>query len=151
RNGSNPANDWYTTRSTYDIQGNLLTVTDALGRIAFKHVYDLARHALRSEQLDAGLRRVVMDAATNIIEQRDSKGALILRVYDELNRRVRVWARDGAGEAITLRERLIYGDCPDAGLNPVQAIALNLRAKLYRHYDEAGLLTFESYDFKGNV
>ncbi|MGQ9869923.1 hypothetical protein [Leptodesmis sp.] len=32
RNGPNPDTDWYHTRSTYDIRGNLLTVTDALGR-----------------------------------------------------------------------------------------------------------------------
>jgi len=34
----------YTTFSKYDIQGNLLEVKDALGRIAFKNVYDLAKH-----------------------------------------------------------------------------------------------------------
>jgi len=63
RNGTSPATDWYTTRSTYNIQGNLLTVTDALGRIAFRHVYDLAKHPLRIESIDAGSRRSVLDAA----------------------------------------------------------------------------------------
>ena len=72
--------------STYDIRGNLLTVTDALGRACFAHVYDLANRRLRTESIDAGLRRTVLDAAGDVIEGRDSKGALVLHAYDQLNR-----------------------------------------------------------------
>ena len=63
-------------------------MTDALGRLAFRYVYDLSpkqsaeeegAQVLRIEQLDAGMRRVVFDAASNEIERRDSKGALILQ------------------------------------------------------------------------
>jgi len=150
RNGANPTADWYTTRFTYDIRGNLLTVTDALNRVAFQHVYDLANRALRIEQLDAGIRRMIVDAAGNTIEQRDSKGALILQAYDVLHRPIRLWAQDGTEQGVTVRERLIYGDNPDSGLTSAQAQAVNLRGRLYKHYDEAGLLTFEIYDFKGN-
>jgi RHS repeat-associated protein len=149
RNGSNPAADWFTTRTTYDIRGNPLTVEDSLSRVAFAYTYDLTNRAWRSESLDVGSRLMVIDAAGNEVERRDSKGALILSVYDELNRPIRFWARDGANELVTLRGRLLYGDGADAGLtNPENA---NLLGKLYKHYDEAGLLTFESYDFKGNV
>jgi hypothetical protein len=151
RNGPDPATDWYTTRSTYDIRGNLLTVTDALGRVAFKHVYDLANRPLRLDSLDAGTRRSVLDAAGNVIEGRDSKGALVLHGYDVLNRPIRLWARDGSGQPLTLRERLVYGDSPDAGLTVAQATVANLLGKPYRHYDEAGLLTSAAYDFKGNL
>ncbi len=151
RNGSNPATYWYVTRSTYDIRGNLLTLTDPLGRLAFEHVYDLANRALRTEQLDAGLRRLAVDAAGNAIERRDSKGALVLSAHDALNRPIRSWARDGTGQPLTLRERLVYGDSPDSGLSAAQATAGNLLGKPYKHYDEAGLLAFEAHDFKGNV
>ena len=95
----NPATDWYITRSTYDIRGNLLTITDPLGRRRLSaYVYDLANRSLRTEQLDAGLRRMVLDAAGNTVEQRDSKGALVLHAYDALNRPMRLWARDGTGQ-----------------------------------------------------
>jgi RHS repeat-associated protein len=152
RNGpTNAATDWYKTRSTYDIRGNLITVTDPLGRIAFRHLYDLANRVLRREQLDAGLRRLVIDAAGNTLEQRDSKGALALHAYDAANRPVRLWARDGTDQALTLRESLIYGDNEGIGLTAEQAAAKNLLGKPYKHYDEAGLLSFESYDFKGNL
>ncbi len=141
----------YRTQSTYDIRSNLLTITDALGRLAFRQVYDLANRPLRGDSIDAGCHRVVLDAMGNPIEQRDSKGALVLHVYDVLNRPLRLWARDGDGQAPTLRERLSYGDSPDSGLPPAQAVAANLLGKLYQHDDEAGRLTLASYDFKGNV
>ena len=139
------------SRSTYDIQGNLLTITDALGRLAFRYAYDLIKRPLRTESIDAGLKLVVVDALGNPVEQRDSKGAIVLRTYDLLNRPVRLWAQDGVSQPFTLREKLIYGDSPESGLSETQARALNLSGKLYRHYDEAGLTTFSAYDFKGNV
>jgi RHS repeat-associated protein len=141
----------YRSSSTYDIRGNLLTVTDALGRLAFQYVYDLANRPLRIESMDAGLRRTVLDATGNVIEGRDSKEALVLRAYDALNRPIRVWARDGNGQTLTLRERLVYGDCPASGLPRLEARARNLLGARYQHYDEAGLLIFAVYDFKGNV
>ena len=149
RNGSNPTTDWYTTISTYDIRGNVLTIQDALSRVAFKHVYDLANQKLWIDSLDAGVRRIGLDAVGNPVEQWDSKGALTLHAYDRLNRPIRLWAKDGAGQALTLRERLVYGDSPEAGLTDAQGN--NLLGKLYRHYDEAGLTTLAAYDFKGNV
>lgn len=145
-----PPLEEYRTRSTYDIRGNLLTVRDALGREAFCYVYDLANQPLRVTSIDAGIRRTVLDAAGNEMERRDSKGALILQAYDVLNRPTDLWARDGQGQPLSLREHLVYGDRPEAHLTVDQAKVANLRGKLYQHYDEAGLLRFESYDFKGN-
>ncbi|MBI3969613.1 MAG: VCBS repeat-containing protein [Chloroflexi bacterium] len=151
RNGPNPETDWYVTRSTYDIRGNLLAATDALGRPALRSVYDLAGRVLRSDSIDAGRRRAVFDAAGNAIEERDGKGALVLRASDALNRPLRLWARDGSGQPLTLRERLVYGDSPDVGVTSAEARAANLLGQLHQHYDEAGLLAVHAYDFKGNV
>ena len=149
------------TRMTYDIRGNPLTIRDAittpaepLGRQAFQHVYDYANRNLRIDSIDAGLRKTVLDAAGGVIEQRDSKLALILHGYDNLNRPLRLWARDGEGQNLTLRERLEYGDAgvpnqPDA--DRATNRAANRLGKLFRYFDEAGLLSFEAYDFKGNL
>lgn len=149
RNG-NDLKDWYVTRSNYDIRGNLLSVTDALGRVAFRYGYDLANRPWRTDSIDAGLRRTVLDAIGNPLEQRDSKGALTLHGYDEGNRPNRLWARDGLNQPLTLREVAIYGDRPDSGLSADAARVLNLLGKPYRHYDEAGLVSVPGYDFKGN-
>lgn len=149
RNGADPA-DWYVTRSGYDIRGNLLSVTDALGRVAFRYGYDLANRPWRTDSIDAGLRRSVLDAIGNPIEGHDSKGALILHAYDEGNRPNRLWARDGLNQPLTLREVAIYGDRPESGLSGEAARQLNLLGKPYKHYDEASLTTVPGYDFKGN-
>jgi RHS repeat-associated protein len=50
-----------------------------------------------------------------------------------------------------LRERIVYGDAVDAAISREKAIAANLLGKIYKHYDEAGLLSVERCDFKGNV
>jgi RHS repeat-associated protein len=52
---------------------------------------------------------------------------------------------------VNLRQHLIYGDMPESGLSLERAIALNLLGKPYQLYDEAGRVTIEAYDFKGNV
>ncbi len=140
----------YRTISTYDIRGNLLKVKDAIGRLAFQHIYDLADNPLRIDSIDAGIRRTILDAAGNEIERRDSKKALILQGYDGLNRPTRLWARDREDQSVTLRERILYGDSIEPGA-PENPLDHNLLGKPYKHYDEAGLLTFEVYDFKGNL
>ncbi|MGA9767845.1 MAG: SpvB/TcaC N-terminal domain-containing protein [Blastocatellia bacterium] len=144
----------FRTKSTYDIRGNVLDVTDALGRIAFRYVYDLMNHPLRIESIDAGLRRIILSVVGNVLEYRDSKGALVLHAYDLLSRPVRLWARDDSISPVILRGRTEYGD----GGDPDQPKAVreanrlvNLLGKLHRNYDEAGLLVAESYDFKGNL
>ncbi len=138
----------HVTRSTYDIQGNLTGVRDALGRLAFEYVYDLAKRPLRTESIDAGRKLVVMDAAGNPLESRDAKGALSLHVYDALNRPTQLWARDTREAAMTLREKLIYDRDP---ATPTAASDRNLLGKLVQHFDEAGVVTIANYDFKGNV
>ena len=51
------------TRTIYDIRGNVLTITDALKRKAFRdYVYDYANRSLRMDSIDAGLRQTVLDA-----------------------------------------------------------------------------------------
>jgi hypothetical protein len=47
-------------------------------------------------------------------------------------------------------QRTIYGDSPDTGLTEPQQKQANLRGKIFRHFDGAGILTTELCDFKGN-
>jgi len=147
RNGSNPETEWYVTHTRYDIRGNVLTVTDALGRAAFQYRYDLANNPLRIDSIDAGLKRTVLDAMGNELERRDSKGALMLQAYDALNRPTHQWSRDTQEAASGIRQRLIYGDETDHD----SARTNNLLGQLIRHYDEAGQLIFSGFDFKGNL
>ena len=81
-----PAADWHTTRSAYDIQGNLVAITDALGRVASRYAFDLVKRRWRVDSIDAGRRDIVPDVLGNPVEGRDSKGALTLQAYDRLHR-----------------------------------------------------------------
>ncbi len=153
RNGPGSA-EWFRTRSTYDIRGNVLAVTDALKRVAFRYTYDLANRPWRNESIDAGLRRMVLNVVGEEVERRDSKGALILQAYDRLHRPIRFWARDDTGSPVTLRQRMEYGDAGVLDQVAAERAAMranNLLGRLIRHHDEAGLTTVAAADFKGNI
>ena len=155
---SNNPNDLLVTKSRYDILGNLLEVTDALGRLAFKYSYSLIPESppLCIDSIDAGARRIVTDVTGLEVERRDSKGALILQNYDVLLRPTYFWARDGLArngieEIITLRQRNHYGDEGiDNAANYDEAKANNALGQLIKHYDEAGRVSTSGFDFKGN-
>jgi len=146
-------------RYLYDIRGNLLEVRDPYNRKVFEYVYDFHQPQedekgeqqplppLRIQQLDAGISTVFSDVMGRITQTTDAKGALILSAYDAGSRQVRLWAKDVAGETVTLRQVLQYGD--DAGLTNPQDH--NLKGQAYKHYDEAGLVENPDYDFKGNL
>jgi YD repeat-containing protein len=145
---------WFTTRSAYDIQGNVVSITDARGREAFRYQFDLAKRRWRMDSIDAGRRDFVLDALGHPIESRDSKGALTLAAFDVLHRPSRVWARDDQAGLVTLRQRIDYGDTGDPqqhGDERAAARALNLLGRPVCSYHEAGLVTTTAVDFKGNV
>ena len=152
RKGADPA-AWLTTRTAYDIRGNLLSSTDPLGRVAVGHHYDLAGRRWRTDGIDSGRRELVPNAAGDPVLTSDGQGAAVLTAYDLLRRPVRRWARDGAGDPFTLRQRLEYGDGGDPGQDAGArgtARAANLLGRLTRHYDEAGLATVIAADLRGN-
>lgn len=143
----------YRTHREYDIRGNVVSITDRLGRTAFVFSYDLADNRIRMKSIDAGTRRIVRDAAGNEGEARDAKGALELRLHDASNRLTHEWARDGddptATRTPTLRRRVFHGET-DGSLSRAEAKVRNLLGSVSRSYDEAGLLEFGERDFKGN-
>ena len=67
-----------------------------------------------------------------------------MHAYDSLGRPTHVWARDLSGESVTLWQRMEYGESVSSPKSN------NLLGKLYHQFDEAGVETVTSYDFKGN-
>ena len=152
--GPRPPMEELRTRTTHDIRGNVLAVTDARNRIAIRNVFDLANRAMRTASIDAGERSIVLDAGNNAVETRSGTGALVLSASDRIDRTIRIWARDGAGQPTTLRERHEYGDGGQANQPAAErnaARANNQLGRLARVCDEAGQLLFAAYDFKGNL
>lgn len=149
----------YTTYSNYDIRGNLLTVTDALGRLAFQYFYDLTfdeeegAQLWRTDSIDAGRNMTIYNAVGMEMESRDGKGARNLSAYDPLDRPIKVWARDHGDQSMSMRQRLIYGDEDWQSLHQdelANRIRQNQLGTLWQQYDEAGLINTSSFDFKGN-
>ena len=154
RNGVDPDTDWFVTRSAYDVQGNLIALTDALGRESLRCRYDLAGRRWRCDSIDAGRRDTVLAADGAPVESRDGKGAVTFGAFDTRRRPIRVWARDTAADPVTLRQRIDYGDGGDPdqpAADRAAARAHNLLGVAVAHYDEAGLVTVTDVDFKGNV
>ena len=141
---ASPAYRW---RPRYDIKGQLLEVTDPLGRVNFRHKYDTAGNNLRTEHLDSGVKTMVVDALGQPLYGNDAKGARTYTSHDRIGRPTGVWARNKATELFTKRQVLIYGDQQYDVWPPEEK---NLKGRLYQHYDEAGKVQIEGYDFKGN-
>lgn len=135
-------------RYAYDIRGNVLAVTDALTRIVYTHIYDLADKTLWSEHIDAGQKSVLYDTVANPIELLDQKGSLLLHVYDKAGRQKFVWAKDQPSEPYTVRSFIVYGDDPNNA--PASPENDNLLGYIFKSYDESGLITISKYDFKAN-
>jgi RHS repeat-associated protein len=132
------------TRKTLDIEGQELVVTDARGNDVVVRTFDVAGRAIHEKSIDAGERWMLLDVLGNPLRRWDSRGHRHRAVYDMLRRRTELWVQE-AGAPEILTERTIYGE------QHPEAVALNLRGKVYQQYDSAGLVTNEACDFKGNV
>jgi RHS repeat-associated protein len=141
------------TSQVYDNRGNAVALTDAAGRVALRNVCDLAGRPLRTVSIDAGVKVSVLDAGGHPVEWRDGRGALALRGWDRGGRPAAVWARDAAAGAVTMRERMTYGD-GGTPLQPAAERAANRAAyrlgKLVTQHDEAGRLDIAAFDHRGN-
>jgi RHS repeat-associated protein len=133
------------TQTTYDIRGNVLSVVDPKQRTAASQFYDLADRVLRGESIDAGTSIAAFDAAGTPVEARDERGALTLSAADEMLRPTHQWGRDTSTDPVRLVGRTLFGH--EMG----DPKATNHLGKPHRHFDEAGVVTLEAYDFKGNV
>jgi hypothetical protein len=114
-------------------------------------VVEQARASGAVDLLGRSWGRAALDASGAPVEERDPKGALLLRSFDSAGREVRRWARDGATEPVTLRLWRIYGDSIESGLPVQRAAEANLLGRVHREYDETGLVVSHAYDVDGNV
>lgn len=143
------------TRVELDIEGNQRSVRDAItqvgdaqGRIVMRYDYDMLGNRIHQASMEAGERWMLNDVAGKPIRAWDSRGHSFRTEYDPLRRPVRIWVT-GANPANpnqeVLTERLVYGE------QHLEAEARNLRGQVYLHLDQAGGVTNEAYDFKGNL
>ena len=136
------------TGTTRDVQGQVRSVIDPLGRTLVTYDYDLRGTRIRETSLDGATRWMLSDAAAKAFMLWDSRGHRRRHEYDALQRPVALWVQEGGGGGgggERQAERTVYGEAQP------NDVALNLRGALYRSFDGAGIVTNVQYDFKGNL
>jgi RHS repeat-associated protein len=134
----------YETRTAFDIEGNVLSIIDQRGITAFTYKYDIAGTQGYTNNPDAGERWIFTDTMRSPLRTWDSRGHVQRFAYDALRRATHTYVKQGTNPE-HLMIRTIYGELladPFTG---------NHRGKVYRLFDGAGVLTSNSYDFKGNL
>lgn len=145
----------YPTRVELDIEGNQRSVRDAIaqagdqqGRIVMRYNYDLLSNRIHQASMEAGERWMLNDVAGNLLRAWDSRGHAFRTEYDPVRRPVRAYVTgadsDNPSQEL-LTERLVYGEQHPEGEQR------NLRGQLALHLDQAGALSNDRFDFKGNV
>ena len=144
----------YETRVELNIEGNQRAVIDARGRAVMTYDYDMLGNRIHQVSMDAGTRWMLNDVTGKPIRAWDSRAHAFRTEYDESHRPTHLYVQRGNGTEV-LVERTVYGE------SHPEAIPLNMRGKVYQHYDQAGVVTNvgrnpvtnhdEAYDFKGSL
>ncbi|MGZ5053532.1 MAG: SpvB/TcaC N-terminal domain-containing protein [Methylobacter sp.] len=139
-----PIEEFQQTRVILDIEGNQREVIDAKDRIVMGYDYDMLGNRIHQASMEAGERWMLNDVRGNPLYAWDSRDHQFRTRYDLLRRPVETFLREGAGTERIIG-RTVYGETHP---NPE---ANNLRGKVVQLFDQAGLVTSDDYDFKGNL
>lgn len=142
--GDPPADEFHRTRIVLDIENNQRAVIDAKGRTVVRYDYDMLGNQIHSASMEAGERWMLNDVAGNPVRAWDSRHHFFRTEHDFVRRPTNSFLRVAAGPE-QLVGRTTYGE---TALNPE---ARNLRGEVMEIRDQAGLITSDAYDFKGNV
>ncbi len=134
----------YPTRVVLDIEGNQREVIDAKDRVVMRYDYDMLGNRIHQASMEAGERWMLNDVAGNPLYVWNSRDHQFRTAYDQLRRPIETSLREGAGP-VRLIGRTVYGETRP---NPE---VKNLRGKVVQLFDQAGVVTTEDYDFKGNL
>jgi RHS repeat-associated protein len=159
----------YSTRVVLDIEGNQREVIDAKDRIVMRYDYDLLGNRIHQASMEAGERWMLNDVSGNLLYAWDSRKYNLRTEYDVLRRPEKSFVQGGdpsePNAEVFAQEVLfgktIYGENPETGLTEGERQRVNLRGKVFRQFDAAGMVTNyginpataepAAYDFKGNL
>lgn len=144
----------YKTLTIQDIEGNTRALIDARGNTVMQYHYDLLGTSIKQLSMDAGERWMLNNVAGNPIWLWDSRKHEFSYSYDELQRPTNMRVKGGEGNQSPdhIYEKITYGDW--AGMKAKERAfnqAQNRIGEVREQYDGAGKITFDSFDFKGNL
>jgi RHS repeat-associated protein len=132
------------SRVVLDIEGNQREVIDAKDRVVMRYDFDMLGNRVHQISMEAGERRTLGDVAGQPVYAWDSRNHRFRNIYDALRRPIDTFLQESS-DAERLISHTVFGE---SVANPE---ALNLRGKVFQHFDQAGVVTSEAYDFKGNL
>ena len=109
-----------------------------------RYDYDMLGTRIHQASMEAGERWMLNDVAGKPICAWDSRDHQFRTTYDPLRRPADSFLREGAGAELLIG-RTVYGESRPG------AEAGNLRGKVVEVFDQAGVVTSDDYDFKGNL
>jgi RHS repeat-associated protein len=134
----------YRTRTVLDIEGNQREVVDALDRIVMRYDYDMLGTRIHQASMEAGGQWMLSDVTGKPVYAWDSRNHRFHTTYDPLRRPIDTSLLEGTGPELLIGHT-VYGETrPDPESN-------NLRGKVVQLFDQAGVVTTDDYDFKGNL
>jgi RHS repeat-associated protein len=144
----NPA--FYATQTVLDLENNPLAVIDAMGNTVMIWEYDLVNRQIHQISMDAGERWILHDVMDKPFSQWDVNGAnhfVFSYAYDVVHRLLRSNVNINGTDYLTGYQ--IYGEgiVIDGAADTVH----NLRGRLYRQFDQSGVVTHYQYDLQGNL
>ena len=147
----------YRTRTVLDIEGNQREVIDALDRVVMRYDYDMLGTRIHQASMEAGERWMLNDVTGKPIRAWNSRKYVFRTEYDALRRPLKSFVQGGDPSEPNAKlfaqeilfERTIYGDSADTGLTEPQQKQANLRGKVFRHFDGAGVVTTDRLRLQG--
>ena len=133
------------THSLLDIQGNEHEARDALGRAVMRYSYAMLGGQVARTGMDSGGGQSLPDVLGRPVYGRSSRGFAVRVEYDELRRPVCGYVSGPGIDGTALVTRTEYGE----SISDSQA--RNLRGRVVRLTDGAGVTVNSGYDFKGNL
>ncbi|WP_316753708.1 SpvB/TcaC N-terminal domain-containing protein [Pedobacter gandavensis] len=130
----------------YDIQGNELSCDNARGVKIIRSTFDMIGMKYEETSFDSGRKRWLYDAVGRKLVSWDNLGNRISYQYDALGRKETSSFRNLGGSDVIF-EKTQYGE----SLSYDVAFQKNLLGKVYKHFDQSGIITCQEYDFKYNL
>jgi RHS repeat-associated protein len=145
----------YRSRVTLDIEGNQREIRDAVvqagdaqGRAVMRYDYNMLGTHIHNASIEGGDRWTLNDVTGKLIRAWDSRAHAFRTEYGPLRRPAKSFVQGADPQNLNreiLSAQTVYGE------RLINDKTLNLRARVFKHFDSAGVVTNEAYDFKGNL